>query len=195
VVTADVNGDGRTDAVTLHGGWNKVGFYLQTAAAGLGAEAHVPVPYASHYGDDGLALGDLNGDGRTDFAVADYNHGLVVVRQSASVEGPEERLSIRDHGPADFAFGFSRTGNPTIEFTRDMDASSMTGNTVFLFRGNNGKVVTVSVAYDPATRTATIDPAGTLDANTPHILWLGAVRDAEGNPVAGGFVSRFTTGA
>jgi len=37
------------------------------------------IPYASHYENDGIAVGDLDSDGCKDLAIADYNHGLVVV--------------------------------------------------------------------------------------------------------------------
>ena len=43
-----------------------------------------PIPYASHYDPHGLAVGDINGDGYPDIVLADYNHGLVVLRNHPS---------------------------------------------------------------------------------------------------------------
>jgi hypothetical protein len=79
VEVADVDLDGRDDVVTLHGGWNRAGVYPQHVAGGFAGEDLYTIPYASHYESHGLALGDVSGDGRPDVALADYNHGLVVL--------------------------------------------------------------------------------------------------------------------
>ncbi|HXM55200.1 MAG TPA: FG-GAP-like repeat-containing protein [Candidatus Dormibacteraeota bacterium] len=82
LVLADVNGDGRRDLIDAHGGWLDAGVLLQRPDGRLGAEQLFGIPYASSYQTRGLAVGDLNGDGRPDIAVADYNNGLVVLRQT-----------------------------------------------------------------------------------------------------------------
>jgi hypothetical protein len=80
LVVADMNRDNLGDVVTLHGGWMQAGVYLQEAGA-LGPESLFPIPYASEYKPKGLAVGDVNGDGKPDIVAADYNNGLVVLRQ------------------------------------------------------------------------------------------------------------------
>jgi hypothetical protein len=79
IAVADLDMDGRADVVTLHGGWYDGGVYLQTAAGQLSSEWLFALPYASSYNRQGLAVGDVNGDGRPDLVIADYNHGLLVV--------------------------------------------------------------------------------------------------------------------
>jgi hypothetical protein len=74
-----MNGDNLEDVVTLHGESLRAGVYLQDGAI-LGAESLFPLP-ASDYGLKGLAVGDLNNDGKPDVAIADHNSGLVVLRQ------------------------------------------------------------------------------------------------------------------
>jgi hypothetical protein len=88
VDVADVDLDGRADVVTLHGGWNAAGVYRQTPSGTLGAEELSAIPYASHYDPHGLALGDVNGDGSPDVALADYNHGLVILHNTRAVRPP-----------------------------------------------------------------------------------------------------------
>ncbi|HET7689227.1 MAG TPA: FG-GAP-like repeat-containing protein [Nocardioidaceae bacterium] len=80
---ADVTGDGRADLVVAHGGWNTVGVYEQTTSGTLYSESRFTVPYASHYRQRGLAVGDVTGDGRADVLLADYNNGLVLLRNAA----------------------------------------------------------------------------------------------------------------
>jgi uncharacterized repeat protein (TIGR01451 family) len=86
VEIADVNRDGRADIIVLHGGWNQAGVYLQNADGSLQAEELYSIPYASSYNPQGLALGDFNGDGVPDIAIADYNHGLVTLMHTASAD-------------------------------------------------------------------------------------------------------------
>ena len=62
-------------------GWLQAGVYLQ-GDSGLEPEQLYPIPYASHYATQGLALGDFSSDGCTDVAIADYNYGLVILHGS-----------------------------------------------------------------------------------------------------------------
>jgi hypothetical protein len=88
VDVADLDLDGRADVVTLHGGWNEAGVYRGQATGTLAAEALYPIPYATHYEPHGLAVGDVNGDGAPDVVLADYNHGLVVLRNTHAPPQP-----------------------------------------------------------------------------------------------------------
>ena len=99
VDVADLDLDGRADVVTLHGGWNAAGVYRQRADGTLAAEELSTIPYASHYNPHGLALGDVNGDGSPDAVLADYNHGLVVLRNTrAGVPPPPPPPPAADVG-------------------------------------------------------------------------------------------------
>jgi len=95
VEIADVNQDGQNDVIVLHGGWMKMGVYLQKPDGALDTELLFPIPYASHYNPHGLAVGDLNADGSPDIAIADYNNGLVLLYNASVVAEPP----VADAGP------------------------------------------------------------------------------------------------
>jgi hypothetical protein len=77
VVLADVDEDGRKDVLVAHSGWLRLGVYRQTSTGDLGAEELYPIGNASIFQPQGLAVGDINGDGLPDVVVADSNNGLV----------------------------------------------------------------------------------------------------------------------
>jgi Zn-dependent metalloprotease len=83
VEISDINSDGRLDVVTVQGGWLRAGLFPQQSNGTLASYSLYPIPYASHYKPQGLAIGDLNNDGLPDMAIADYNNTLVVLYQQA----------------------------------------------------------------------------------------------------------------
>ena len=79
LAVADLDMDGNPDIILLHGGWNAAGVYRQTSPGILATEQLITLPYASSYNQQGIAAGDINGDGKPDVVIADYNNGLVVL--------------------------------------------------------------------------------------------------------------------
>jgi hypothetical protein len=87
LATADFNGDGRPDLVTAEG--SRSGVAVRLGQAGGGFRAGQQFTVGGHVlGPDGqvlgagtaaVAVGDFNGDGRPDLAVADFNLGQVEI--------------------------------------------------------------------------------------------------------------------
>jgi uncharacterized repeat protein (TIGR01451 family) len=88
VEVADVDRDGRDDAVTFNGA-PTAGVFLQQPSGQLGSEDRYPIPSDAHpILPHGLALGDVSGDGSPDIVFAASYHTLVVLRNNAQRTPP-----------------------------------------------------------------------------------------------------------
>lgn len=67
---ADLTGNGRDDLVIEHDDWEYVGVMLQGSNHRLSPEVRYKVANCCGFAFGGPAVGDLNGDGRPDIAVA-----------------------------------------------------------------------------------------------------------------------------
>lgn len=78
----DLDGNGLPDIVTMHGSWNEMGYFLQQPD-GFEAEQVMTTTstpwFNSHYRNGALALGDLDGNGCSDIAIADAATASLVV--------------------------------------------------------------------------------------------------------------------
>lgn len=79
VEVVDVDMDGLQDVMTIHGGWEAMGVFLQQSDGTFNPYELFDLPYASHYGPQGLDLGDINNDGLPDVTIANYGRGLVIL--------------------------------------------------------------------------------------------------------------------
>ncbi|MEU1399583.1 S8 family serine peptidase [Micromonospora zamorensis] len=193
VEAADMTGDSRLDVVVLHG-WNVVSVLPQTSDGRLGTPIKSnDLPYASSYSTQGLALGDINGDNRTDAVIADHNNGLVVLRNNNGPSRGGSQLWVRDVTPADFASGVTPAAVPSVTFQRVVDPASVSSSTVRLLNGRTGAAVTAFVSYDAGSRTARVTPAAALSAGTPYRLVVDGVRDTSGEIQTKRFSSTFGT--
>jgi hypothetical protein len=95
IKAGDMNHDGRMDLVVAHGGGQSLSTYLQLPDGTLRHPMLDPLPFTGHYEPQGLALGDLNGDGWTDVALADVSNGLVLLLNAGGrdITPPDTRLT------------------------------------------------------------------------------------------------------
>lgn len=165
----DVNGDGLDDVLVLHGGWVKMGVYLQKPDGTLAAEELYPIPNASHYNPHGLAIGDYDGDGKPDVAIADYNYGLVLLKNVAvpantpplaQLNGPSSANRVTpvtfDGSASSDADGDPLTYQWHIAGPVAMASTSPTMTVTFGKLGTYNVTLTVSDGLASATATKTV---------------------------------------
>ena len=82
LVLADMERDGRVDAVIGHYGWGEFTVSRQNAYGRLGAYWGTQVPTWGGSDFRAMSVGDLTGDGRPDVLIADHNTGLILAPQA-----------------------------------------------------------------------------------------------------------------
>jgi hypothetical protein len=195
LVAADMNRDGLTDLVTLHGGWNAAGVLYQQAGGTFNTKEDIPwLPYSSHYPMKALAVGDVDSDGTPDIVVAADNYGLVVVPQYSRTPVLGQGPWVAGSTPADFASGVATSIAPAIHFARALDASSVTTSTVQLIDGSSGSPVPANVSYDAVGQRATITPQAPLTGGHAYVVRIAGVVGADGVALPPAVSFRFVTG-
>ncbi|HSY38214.1 MAG TPA: VCBS repeat-containing protein, partial [Polyangia bacterium] len=183
MVLADVDSDGRKDALVLHGGWLRLGVYRQTSSGDFSSEELYPIAFADHYQPQGLAVGDINGDGLPDAVIADSNNGLVVLRHVDDVP-PTVAITAPTGGTlypnVPVAVGWTASDNAALAGF-DLSASLDGGATFNPIAGCTGL---------PATaRTCTWSPSGPPGAVDLRVT----ARDASGNQASADTVISLVT--
>lgn len=152
-----------------------------------------PGPALCHDNINGLAVGDVTGDGKTDVVLADYGAGLVLLRHSDGVTSGTAQLWVKSTTPSDFGSGMTQTYTPTVTFARDVVPSSVTTSTVRILNGRTGSAVPATVTYDAVMRTATVKPTTPLYDNAPYRLTVAGVKDTSSATMTTAYSSTFRT--
>jgi hypothetical protein len=89
VAVGDLDGDGKPELVVANGGLNTVSVYRNTSSSGsIGAGSFAAkVDFTTGSGPISVALGDLDGDGKPELAVANYSSNSVSVIRNLSSSG------------------------------------------------------------------------------------------------------------
>jgi hypothetical protein len=123
LTTGDFNGDGKIDLAVANAADDSVSVLLQASGGGL-PTATAP-SYPVERAPSGLAVGDINGDGRTDLVVANRTSGTLSVLL-ANANGTFRAAVSHPVGgfPSGIATGdFNGDGKVDIAVTSERDAN------------------------------------------------------------------------
>ena len=116
IATGDLDGDGKTDLVTANFNANTISVLRNTTTLGVvdanSLAAKVDIPTATN--PRSIAIGDLDGDGKLDLAVANFGSSSVSVFRNTSSIG-----SISFAAKVDFTTGLSPRGVNIGDFDGD----------------------------------------------------------------------------
>jgi lysophospholipase L1-like esterase len=91
VKTADLNGDGKPDLIVANEGGNKISVFKNTATAGLinagSFAARQDFDIAGVVGPESLSVADIDGDGKPDIVVSNFNDKTISVLINNSASG------------------------------------------------------------------------------------------------------------
>jgi hypothetical protein len=95
LVVQDLNGDGKPEIVTANYGDNTISVFQNMSTVGNIAFA-ARVDFAAGNGPQGLAIGDLDGDGNPDLVVANWNDSTISIFRNLGMSG---NITINSFAP------------------------------------------------------------------------------------------------
>ncbi|MES2701542.1 MAG: FG-GAP-like repeat-containing protein [Bacteroidota bacterium] len=178
VAIGDIDGDGKPDMAVANNGANTVSVYRNTSSSGsiTSASFAAQVTFATGSGPRSVAIGDIDGDGKPDLAVANQGSSTVSVYRNTSSSG-----SITS-GSFAAQITFTTGANPYSVAIGDIDgdgkpdlavANGNSSGTVSVLRntGSSGSISTGSFA----TRVAFVT------GSQPSSVAIGDI-DGDGKP-------------
>ncbi|MEA3212589.1 MAG: large repetitive protein [Chthoniobacter sp.] len=164
----EINGDGRPDLVVTLRGEDRVAVLLNQTGPGSGSAAFaVPQKFFTGSAPVDVSLGDVNGDGEFDVAVASRAQGTVSVHLNKT---PPGAAAITFASPTPLAVGSNAfgvaLGDVNGDGKADVVASNFGGNTVSVFANQT----------DPGAATATFAAGTTLTTGSkPAVVVLADI--------------------
>jgi hypothetical protein len=179
VAMGDLDGDGKVDLVVANISANTISVYRNTSTAGsISGSSFAPkVDFATGVRPRAIAIGDLNGDGKPDLAVAINGASTVSVFPNTSTPGTITTASFA--AKIDYTTGFN--SNPSFIAVGDLDGDGKpdlaTANSV----SNNVSVLRNSSAGGVLNNLSFTTKVDFAAGTTPTSIAIGDL-DGDGKP-------------
>lgn len=161
-ITGDFNADGLPDLALLNSGFSGSVTILLGNGDGTFTESNGS-PYAAGYEPQSLAVGDFNGDGRLDIAVANFYNSKVsiLIGNGDGTFAAATNNSVNGNGPYAIAVGdFNGDGVPDLIVANDPDTL-------------NSCQPASNCPYSPSVTILTGNGSGSFLSNSPISVGIG----------------------
>ncbi|MCA6393077.1 MAG: VCBS repeat-containing protein, partial [Cytophagales bacterium] len=143
VSIGDLDGDGKADLALANEGSNTVSVFRNTGSAGTISYA-AKVDFTTGFAPYSVSIGDLDGDGKADLAVANGSGSSVSVFRNTGSAGTISYAAKVDFTTGLFPYSVS-IGDLDGDGKADLAIANQSSNTVSVFR-NTGSAGTISYA-------------------------------------------------
>jgi uncharacterized protein YjdB len=172
IVAIDIDNDGKPDLVAANRNANTISVIRNTAASGIinSSSFAAKVDFATGSKPQGnIGTGDLDGDGKPDLAIANFDGNTVTVLRNTGTAGVINAGSLAPK--VDFVTELSTNGVAIGDLDNDNLPELATTNT-----GNNKIAVLKNNPLLPIAGTISVcqGQTGTLTNGTPNGLWSSA---------------------
>ena len=168
VAIGDLDGNGKPDLAVVNYSSNAVSVLRNTSTSGSVSFA-TKVDFSMGGGPYGIAIGDLDGDGKPDLAVANEDHDTVSVLRNTSTSGSVAFAAKVDFGMGSLPFSLA-IGDLDGDGKPDLAVANYSSNTVSVLRNTS---TSGSVAFAAKSDFST--------GNYPYDVAIGDL-DGDGQP-------------